>query len=460
MSAGDEGPGRPNGGRGTVIAGVVVIALALAGVTAWGLRQRQVASDLQAELDQRRTTVASSRSEPSDEGAGATSNASESPRTSLTERASRPIPPPPRSCPQRQYHVAFQGPLSGQFAPLGQGMLNGVRLAVKEAEAGTLSLPSGAAFPPGIRLGVKRLDTQGSPERAPAVASEAAEDPSVVAVIPAFSGEIMASGEIYNAARIPFVTATGTAPGVTRNGWRNFFRIAGDDNQQAAATVRFVRKGLDAKRVAVVTDGAPYGANIGGRFATGMKRSGGRVVASITVDASTSFKDATGQIAASDVDAVYFGGYYTEAGKLRKALISAEVDVPFVSDDGAFDVGFFDAAGLADDGSYVLYPGTDVSRYPTAFVDAYRDKFSAEPGAFSLETYGATALVLDAIANVGCKRAAIRAHLAKTNATVATTTVRFRRDGQIRNPLFTVYSSDLGQWTFHDTVTAEPTKRP
>ena len=59
---------------------------------------------------------------------------------------------------------------------------------------------------------------------------------------------------------------------------------------------------------------------------------------------------------AAGPDAIFFGGYYAEAGQLKKQLADAGVDATFVSGDGALDAGFIEAAGDAAEGAILSCP--------------------------------------------------------------------------------------------------------
>ena len=50
---------------------------------------------------------------------------------------------------------------------------------------------------------------------------------------------------------------------------------------------------------------------------------------------------------AAKPDVVFYGGYYEQAGRLKKQLTDAGVKATFISGDGALDAGFVKAAGAA-----------------------------------------------------------------------------------------------------------------
>src|SRR5215210_4167306 len=87
------------------------------------------------------------------------------------------------------YKIAFQGPLSGDNAQLGINEVNGVQLAIDQAnESGELD----------FKLELVKADDQGSPEQAPTAAAQVLQDDAVLGVVgPSCSGATKAVGAPY-----------------------------------------------------------------------------------------------------------------------------------------------------------------------------------------------------------------------------------------------------------------------
>ena len=82
--------------------------------------------------------------------------------------------------------IAFEGPLSGDNQQLGINEVNGVQLAIDQANAkGDL----------GFKLKLLKADDGGDPAKAPAAAAQVIQDNTVMGVIgPSFSGATQAVG--------------------------------------------------------------------------------------------------------------------------------------------------------------------------------------------------------------------------------------------------------------------------
>ena len=347
-------------------------------------------------------------------------------------------------CPEGSYKIAYQGPITGDYAALGENMLNGINLAVDEAtESGELG--------EGVELSVAEFDSQGDPAQAPPLANQAAADTEIVAMVgPAFSGESQASGPVYEEAKLPFITPSATTPGLSENGWTYFFRTVGSDKDQGPVAAAFIAEELGATKVAIMDDSSDYGKPLADFVEeTLTSEFDAEIVAREGVEAGQQdYSAAVGAVAQSGAEAIFFGGYYAEAGLIKKQLADAGAgDIPFVSDDGTFDAAFFDTAGgETSANSYVTYPGIDVTSADPAFVDAYTEAFDTEPGAFSVESYQNARIIIEGLKSGACDREALREFIANFDGEVAGKQISFGENGDIAAGPFTVYKAEGGEW--------------
>lgn len=180
-------PQRPSGRA--LLAALVAVAVVVALVTMVVLDRRTIGS-LRAERDQARSELAQSETEEP----RASEEESVAPAIEATEQQSEHASQAPapttasRGCSAGTYLIGYQGPLTGDYDVLGENMVNGVKLAVQQANRGQ-ALASGARLGSHVTLKVLPLDTQGDPAQAPKVAHSAATNEDVLAVVgPAFSG--------------------------------------------------------------------------------------------------------------------------------------------------------------------------------------------------------------------------------------------------------------------------------
>ena len=98
-----------------------------------------------------------------------------------------------------------------------------------------------------------------------------------------------------------------------------------------------------SSRAAYVHDNADYGKALADGTRGLLEKAGVSTVLNETIDPkSQDFSAVVNQVRAitPPPDMIFYGGYYSEAGRLKKQLTDGQVNVRFVSGDGSLDVGF------------------------------------------------------------------------------------------------------------------------
>lgn len=282
--------------------------------------------------------------------------------------------------------LAFFGPETGPAAGLGKPIIQGAQLAVdqynKDADC---------------EVELTKFDSQGSPDEAPALATEVAGDESIIGVVgPAFSGESAAAGPIFAEAGVPTVSPSATNPTLSENGWDTFHRALGNDATQGPAAAKYIKDTLKAKKTFVIDDASEYGAGLAGIVEDDL--GGSAVAGSDTIQVGdTDFSATVTKVVDSNADAVFFGGYYAEATILIGQLRDGGFDGTFVVADGVKDPAFLDA-GDAAEGTIITCPCIpDTDPAVADFAKAYEDEFGEAPGTYAAEAYDAATIFLDGI---------------------------------------------------------------
>ena len=105
-----------------------------------------------------------------------------------------------------------------------------------------------------------KADSGGTPDTASGPTTAVINNPAVLGVVGLpFSGESKAVGPSLAAAGLVNITPSATNPGLTKNGWQNFFRGLGNDAVQGPAAARFIQTKLNAQNVCVIRDDSEYG---------------------------------------------------------------------------------------------------------------------------------------------------------------------------------------------------------
>jgi branched-chain amino acid transport system substrate-binding protein len=283
--------------------------------------------------------------------------------------------------------LAFFGPQTGPAAGLGEPIINGAQLAIdqynKDADC---------------EVKYDKIDSQGSPDQAPSLATEAAGNEAIIGIVgPAFSGESAAAGPIFAEAGLPTVTPSATNPALADNGWETFHRALGNDATQGPAAAKYIQDTVGAKAVFVMDDASEYGAGLAGIVQENL---GDLVVDTDTIQAGqTDFSASVTKVRSSKADTVFFGGYYAEAALIVRQLRSAGFDGTFVVADGVKDPGYLDGAGKAAEGTIITCPCIPAEDPAVAdFAAAYEEAFGGAPGTYAAEAYDSANIFLDGIA--------------------------------------------------------------
>jgi len=149
--------------------------------------------------------------------------------------------------------IAYIGAETGANAALGINIYNGVQLAIDQHNQAN----------PGCQVKFVKFDTEGDPNKATGPVTQAVNTPAIVGAIGLpFSGESQATGNIFEQKGLVHITPSATNPGLTKNGWKTFFRALGNDAVQGPAAAKFVTGTLKAKKVFLVQDDSTYGVGL------------------------------------------------------------------------------------------------------------------------------------------------------------------------------------------------------
>ena len=237
--------------------------------------------------------------------------------------------------------LAFFGAYTGPNAGLGIPIYNGEKLAIDQFNAQN----------PNCQVGLKKFDSQGSPDQAPQLARSVVGDASVVGVVgPAFSGESKNANPIFNEAGLPIITPSATNATLQQQGWTIFHRLLANDDTQGPGVAKYITTTLNAEKVYVIDDASDYGKGLAQtrqRRARPARSSGQDEIDPKATDYSATVT----KVKAASPDAVFYGGYYSQAGPLAKQLKDGGVKATFVSGDGTKDAGFVKLGGDATEGA-------------------------------------------------------------------------------------------------------------
>ena len=235
-------------------------------------------------------------------------------------------------------------------------------------------LNSDPSYPATITF--EQADTQGSPDNAPPVVEEIVSNPNTVAVHgPGFSGESEASGDTFEQAGIPFLSASATNPGLSQKGWTFWYRGIANDDDQGTPAAQYLAQNLGAKSVFVTHDKSTYGQGLA-EVVRGVLESEGVDVAGFegVESGAEDFSALISDVEAANPDAVFFGGYDFDFGKIVKQARDAGFDAPMMSGDGSVSSTLIDLAGKGLSNIYLTCP----CNLTNDFVQQYNEQYGGE----------------------------------------------------------------------------------
>jgi branched-chain amino acid transport system substrate-binding protein len=287
------------------------------------------------------------------------------------------------------YELAYFGALTGSSANLGVNIEQGFELAITQYND-----KNGANC-----VTVKKFDSQGDPAVAPGVARSLVADKKIIGIVgPPFSGESQAANPIFDQAGIPLITPSATNVTLADKGWKVFHRAVANDAAQGPAAAVYIKDVLKATKVFVADDQSAYGAGL----ADGVKKTlGSLVVQSDQTEGDgkqTDFSGTVQKVVGSGATAFFYGGYYQNAGTLRKQLTAAGWKGTMVAGDGVNDPGFAKAAGnAAAEGTILTCPCAPSSKAGGSFVTDYKAKWNVDAGTYSDVAFDAANIFLQGI---------------------------------------------------------------
>ena len=289
--------------------------------------------------------------------------------------------------------IGAAGPMTGDQSKMGIDLRNAVELAIEEwnAKGGIL----------GRKIQLFSGDDQADPKQAVSVANKFINQ-KVHAVVGHWNSNCsINASDYYHTANIVAISPASTNPRLTKQGFKNIFRVCGTDDQQGGIAAEYVLKTLKPKRVAVIHDKTTYGQGLADFFKQAVEGKVQVVYYDGIQARDPDYKAVLTSIKDKKPEVYFFGGVYPEAGRLVRQAKEVGLTVPMITGDGVYDPTFINIAGTSAEGTYMTF-GKDPSGLSTtkSFNERYKAKYGA-PGPYSIYAYDAANIILTAIQQTG-----------------------------------------------------------
>jgi len=336
-------------------------------------------------------------------------------------------------------YIGVAAPMSGPQTVQGEYIKKGVQLAVDEVNA------KGGISGKLVELVVE--DDEARPDAAVAVANKLANNAAVLAVIGHFnSGCSIPASQIYSDSGLAMLTPGSTAVKLTDRGLTNILRLVGRDDQQSRILADFALGPLSAKKIAILHDNTPYGKELADYFRRDVAGRAQVLFFEGITQGDKDFRAVLTRIKTLAPDTLFFGGVFVEGGLMVRQARELGLAARFLSGDGSKDQTFIELAGSNTGDIYIAGPKVIDNQ---TFVEAYRSRYSEEPGPFSPYSYDAARLLLTALARTTPpSRDAVRAELKKLRDFQGLAgTITFDKRGDRTEALFDVFKIQDGKFT-------------
>jgi branched-chain amino acid transport system substrate-binding protein len=323
--------------------------------------------------------------------------------------------------------IGFMGDLTGENSGIVIPPKQGAQLAIDEYNSTN----------PKTKIQLVTYDSQADPSQATSLAQKAIKDDKIVGLIgPAFSGESKTTDPVLEEGQVPSISPSATNVTLGKNGWKFWHRIVANDAAQGGGVAGYIADGLKAKKVFVIDDNQEYSKGLADVVTDTLKGKSVGVQRDKIDQNGSDYSSTVNKVKAYAPDAIFYGGYYAQAGRLLKQLRQAGVTARFLSGDGSLDPGLAKGAGSTNaDGAIVACPclidptGT-ANPASKKFADAYKAKYGSPPSIYSAEGYDAATAFINAIKAGNTDAVKINDFLKTVDASGVSKQIKFQDNGE------------------------------
>jgi branched-chain amino acid transport system substrate-binding protein len=336
---------------------------------------------------------------------------------------------PASAAAKKEVTLAFQGPLTGPDAQLGQDQFPGAQWAIELYNATN----------PKTKVKLIKADSQCDGTVAANIAPGVAANKAVIGVIgTSCSGEARNSFPAYRAGGLTMVAPSASAVSLTDpkapdRGFPIFHRVVAHDGFQAPALVRYATKGVSSPKIYLVDDQTTYGAGLIKYAMAPAKKIG--VVGTDSVPRGTAdWTSVASKVKSAGANVVIYGGYTVEAAKFFKALRDGGYTGILAAGDGVNTSDFPELAGKAAEGVRLTAADVPFENLLTKDELASFTKITGVkvPGLYSTTAYNAARVFLTCIEQGKLTRSAIQLCVnSSTFKGAGGSSIKFNRYGDI-----------------------------
>ena len=302
--------------------------------------------------------------------------------------------------------IGVVGPLTGQFAAVGQSQINGAEMKAKEINAAggeykieLISEDDASNCDQSVNATVKLITKDNV-----AAILGACNSPCALAMVP--------MTKRYKTPQFTF----GVGTSITKQGSKWVYRVAVGAPGQTKVLAEYAVKKLGQKKIAVLYSDDEYGASMAEGFKAALKDM--KMEPAAYESYPRSDKDFSGQLTnvkKSGATCLYATGSYAASALIAKQAKQLGLELQLLGDTGNATPKYIELGGTAVNGSVIVEPFTPVDPDPKvqAFVEKYKNQYDRNPDGWVAEMYDTVGMIHEAVVKAGkVDRAAIRDYAA------------------------------------------------
>jgi branched-chain amino acid transport system substrate-binding protein len=330
--------------------------------------------------------------------------------------------------------IAVTGPLTGLYAAYGLQMKAGAEQAVEDINArGGVN---------GKLLRLVAFDDACDREAAMSAARSAIAQNAVLVAGHFCSSASILAAPLYAKAGVVQISPASSSPKLTdERAGPGVFRIAGRDDQQGVVAGRFLAARFAGKRIAILHDRTIYGQGIATAVKQTLNRAGiTEAFNGVIRPGEKDYAEVIAKVQGARIEAIFFGGYHTEAAILIRQMREQGVSATLLGSDTLVTQEYWQLAGAAGQGTLMTFlPDARTSPAAADVMGRLRAK-DVEPGGYVLYAYAAIEAWAAAVAGAQSSDAeAVERYLAANSVATVLGPVRFDAKGDSDLPAFRIY---------------------
>lgn len=346
--------------------------------------------------------------------------------------------------------LAFQGPLTGEEASVGQDELAGMQYAIKLFNAKNKGK---------YKVKVVQADDQGDPAQSAKVAPGIASNKKIIGLVgAAYSGATIAALPFYKQRNLPMVSPSATRVSITdaaagNIGFPVFHRVVPTDKVQGPALFKLATKGVSSPKVFIVDDQSAYGVGLVDYMKPTIPAGQGAGFDSVS-DKTTDWSATIAKVKTAGANVVIYTGYFPQAAPFFKQLRDSGYTGILAGGDGVLSPTFVTLAPASVLEGVRLTAGT----VPLAEIDAaleadFAKKMGKASGVYAAESIDATNVFLSCVLKgVSTRDAMLKCVKAYNGKSLTGSTIKFNQFGDVAGGVMNGFEVKSGVIKFTGAV--------